>query len=138
VFIIALSSSALLTGRYALAEEFASHRELAQLAQSLEQLPREVVVIVGQGSPLVDYLAAAERPGPRQTIGPGWGWPGPRLAGVIDEHLAAGRRLLLAPAPALWIGERMQADLDDLLVILRQYRISQYSKGWLEIGPRTP
>jgi hypothetical protein len=73
---------------------------LAYLSR-LELLPRDGVLLAGGQAVAVTYWRGLGQ-GRWEAIGTGGGWPGERLAPLIEDYLRAGRRVFLDTDPALW------------------------------------
>ncbi|MDX6693299.1 MAG: Dolichyl-phosphate-mannose-protein mannosyltransferase [Blastocatellia bacterium] len=73
---------------------------LAYLSR-LELLPRDGVLLAGGQAVAVTYWRGLGQ-GRWEAIGTGGGWPGERLAPLLEDYLRAGRRVFLDTDPALW------------------------------------
>jgi hypothetical protein len=67
----------------------------------LRILPRDAVMISGAQTVAVMYWRGLDE-GDWEVIGPGAGWPESRLASVIENYLAHGRRVFLDADPRWW------------------------------------
>jgi Dolichyl-phosphate-mannose-protein mannosyltransferase len=73
---------------------------LAYLAR-LKQAPPDGVLLAGGQTVAVTYWRGLGL-GQWEAIGTGGGWPGERLAPLIEDYLRAGRRVFLDTDPAVW------------------------------------
>lgn len=131
-----VSALALLGGWLALAPERDCHLASRELATELRDLPDGSLLLIGQATPLVSYLREAGAVGDLETIAPGWTWPGPALGETIDQALAAGRPVYIDEDPRLWLGHRIQLDLQHWTEIRARYRLRPVPGSSLkQLGP---
>jgi hypothetical protein len=114
-----------------------SHIITAEYRARLARLPDDAVVMAGGHTVSVTYYRSLGL-GHWDTIGTGGGWPGARLAEVIDEHLRAGRRVFVDMDERLWFTDSWRgAETEQLAALADRYRFRRVADTIYEIRPRT-
>ena len=112
------------------------HAITAEYRARLALLPPDAVVMAGGHTVSVAYYRGLGL-GRWDTIGTGGGWPGARLAEVIDEHLRAGRRVFVDTDERLWFTDSWRgAETEQLVALQDRYRFRRVADTLYEIRPR--
>jgi hypothetical protein len=107
---------------------------LAYLAR-LELVPRDGVLLAGGQTIAVTYWRGLGQ-GQWEAIGTGGGWPGERLAPLIEDYLRAGRRVFLDTDVAVWSPCGWQLEETRAIVSLaRRFHFRRFSETIYELRP---
>jgi hypothetical protein len=103
--------------------------------RELAQLPRDAVMISGAQTVAVMYWRGIGA-GEWEVVGPGSGWPGPRIASVIESYLHQGRRVFLDADPRWWqpCGWHVR-EIRDLVGIESRFHFRRVAPTVYEIRP---
>ncbi len=113
-----------------------SHALTKEYRARLALLPPDAVVMAGGQTVAVTYYRALGL-GRWDTIGTGGGWPGARVAEVIDEHLRAGRRVFIDTDARLWFTDSWRGQETRQLVALEdRFGFRRITDSLYEIRPR--
>jgi hypothetical protein len=101
----------------------------------LRILPRDAVMISGAQTVAVMYWRGLGE-GDWEVIGPGAGWPESRLASVIENYLARGRRVFLDADPRWWqpCGWHVP-EIEELVTLESRFRFRRVAPTIYEIRP---
>ncbi|HYY41274.1 MAG TPA: hypothetical protein VE775_01000, partial [Pyrinomonadaceae bacterium] len=114
-----------------------SHGMTAEYSARLAQLPVDAVVMAGGETVAVNYYRNLGV-GRWDVIGTGGGWPGGRVAAVIDDYLRAGRRVFVDTDARLWHTDSWRgAETRELVALEARYRFRRVTDTIYEIRPRT-
>lgn len=112
-----------------------SHGTTKEYRARLALLPRDAVVMAGGATVAVTFWRGVGV-GNWEVIGTGGGWPGPRLAEVIEEYLKEGRRVFLDADPRLWSTSGWQREETRAVAALEsRFRFRRISETIYEIRP---
>ena len=117
--------------------QFIERRAMSrEYRQQLANLPRDAVMISGAQTIAVTYWKAIGA-GAWETIGTGGGWPGDRLAPLIENYLKDGRRVFIDTDPRWWLPCGWQRDEIPAIVNLQQrFSFRRVTDTIYEIRPR--
>jgi hypothetical protein len=111
------------------------HAVTEEYRARLALLPPDAVVVAGGQTVSVNYYRGLGL-GRWDVIGTGGGFPGERLAGVIDGHLAAGRRVFLDTDSRLWFNDAWRGQETRAVVALApRYHFRRVSETIYEVRP---
>jgi dolichyl-phosphate-mannose-protein mannosyltransferase len=116
--------------------DFIQRRALSKgYREQLAKLPRDAVMLAGSQTVAVKYWRGIGE-GEWDIIGTGAGWPGDGLVLLIEDYLAAGRRVFIDVNPVWWLpcawqGEEIRSisDLED------HFRFRRITNTIFEIRP---
>jgi hypothetical protein len=112
-----------------------SHGITKEYRARLALLPDDAVVMAGGQTVSVNYYQGIGL-GRWDVIGTGGGFPGARLAEVIDAHLRAGRRVFIDTDARLWFNDAWRGQETRALVALSsRFRFRRVSDTIYEIRP---
>jgi hypothetical protein len=107
---------------------------LAYLAR-LKLVPPDAVLLAGGQTVAVTYWRGLGL-GQWEAIGTGGGWPGERLAPLIEDYLRAGRRIFLDTDPAVWSPCGWQLEETRAIAQLaKRFHFRRFSETMYELRP---
>ncbi len=112
-----------------------SHGITKEYRARLALLPNDAVVIAGGQTVSVTYYRGIGS-GNWDVIGTGGGWPGSRLAAVIEDYLEEGRRVFVDIDPRFWFTDSWRGDeTHELIKVADSFRYRRISDTIYEIRP---
>lgn len=112
-----------------------AHGLTKEYRQRLALLPSDAVVMAGAQTVSVTYYRGIGL-GRWDVIGTGGGWPGGRLAEVIDGYLRDGRRVFVDTDPRLWSNDAWSGqETRELIRLAGRYRFRRVADDLYEVRP---
>jgi hypothetical protein len=117
-------------------QTFKTHALTKDYRAQLALLPPDAVVLAGGQTVSVNYYRGVGL-GRWDVIGTGGGFPGARLAQIIDEHLRAGRRVFIDTDARLWFNDAWRAqETRTVAALASRFHFRRVSETIYELRPR--